>query len=505
MLLKRILLLVVLPDGTRMATLAVIPGASSSTVVRALVIARDASREPNITARAEGATQVTVAVDAPPVSEPLANAMRGARVIVRRVVVSLAVAETTRITIAVSVDGASQVVTLATLPTQLPAEGLSFVVASCYSNGSKHGALLNAALRTRMSEVAPLFQLWVGDNLYMDVPGFGVFSGDHPYEQTLDRYLNYLLDGAYPSARAVHANFTTYDDHDLWNDYPEMQSWLPRTQGSARAQYVAAGRACLDLFQASVNPPPASANGRSFRIDFSQVSFFVADTRTERQRDTQQNPPPKMMTDEDLGALVAWAENLDTPGVLVLGQPLWLEPVSHTLGVKADHNPAFFRMQYERIWQAIRAAPYDILVISGDIHYSRFMRLTMQNAGNRKVFELVTSPAAEIPTVLTTALEVLGFSTSQDRAACVAPGAIAGSAQKLKGDYLFATSAQNTFALVTLKPSPGRSVQVGAAFVDYVPTPRFARAEKLEGVAKWSSTRDYAQCNEPRICVLRER
>jgi hypothetical protein len=486
----------------------IIPGAASTGQIRVLVVARGAAAEPVVRARAVGVANVGVAVDTPPVSARLAQAMNDERVIARRVVVTLAPPPPNgaRVSIEVAIDGALQVVELSTLPAALPPDGISFVVASCYFSGFKHGAMLNAALRTRLGELPPLFQLWIGDNLYMDVPGFGVFAGDHPYRQTLDRYLSYFLQGSYPTARALHPNFTTYDDHELWNDYPESQVWLPRSRGAERDHYVAAALECIDLFQASINPPAASANGRSFRIDFSQVSFFVADTRTRRERaDQHAGPSPKMMTDEDLQALVAWAQALDRPGVLVLGQPLWMEPVDFAVGIKADHNPPFFRLQYEAIWRAIRAASYDILVVSGDIHYSRFMKLTMQNADNRQVFELVTSPAAEIPTSLSTVGGLLGFGQSQDESSCKAPGAVPGSAQQLKAEYLFATSASNSFALVTLKPGAARSVGVGASFVDYVPTPRFAKAQKLSGVPKWKSTRDYEQCNEPRICVLRER
>jgi hypothetical protein len=493
-----------------MATFSIIPGAASNTQLRALLIARDAQTEPTVQARASsGSAQAIIALPEILANSPqLVDALRAARVLVRRIEVNIVNAPATsmRVAIDVTLDGQLQTISLTTLPRALPPEGLSFIVASCFDREFNMGDKLRAAMSSVLVDhPAASFQLWIGDNVYVDVPGFG--DENLPYRQTVDRYLTYLLQSSYASARQLHPNFTTYDDHELWNDYPEEQFQLPRTKGAQRQGYIAAAQDCLALFQSNLNLNLASHDGLSFRIEFTQVSFFVADTRTRRDRADKAGPGSKMMTDADLIALENWCSQLTQPGVLVLGQPLWIEPFNTALLnlVTADHNPPFFRAQYERVWAALRAAPFDILILTGDIHYSRLMRLSMQNAENRKVFELVTSPAAEIPTLASTVGHVLGAAVKQDRTACEAPSLVAGSVQKLKAEALFATSSPNSFARVTLRPLGRSGIKVGASFVDYARGPAaLAPAERVKGVPVWG-TKVYSTCHEPSVCVLRMR
>jgi hypothetical protein len=488
-----------------MATFSVIPGAASSGELQALIVARGAQGEPSVSARAARGT-ATVASAAPGIlarSPRLAAALAAARVSVRRVVVSIpdAPPEGTSVSLDVRVDGATQSLQLATLPRALPEEGLSFIVASCFDREFKLGARLRAAFQTPLRDhPAARFQLWIGDNVYMDVPGFS--QDDRPYDQTLARYLDYLLGDAYVSARALHPNFTTYDDHEFWNDYPEEQAQLPRSKPPERAGYIDAAHDCLELFQACINPRRASANGLSFQLDVAPVSFFVADGRSRRDLATASSP--RMLSEDDLRAFEAWASNLNGPGVLVLGQPLWIDPIdSLFLGIKADHNPPFFRAQYERIWSALRSAPFDMLILSGDIHYSRVMRFSLLGAEDRRVFELVTSPASEIPTTSSTVGHVLGFPLKQDQAACKAPSAVP-SSQKLRAESLFATNCSNSFARVTLRRA-GPDVELGVSLVDFSQAPdTFARAAPLAGVPKWG-TKNYDVCHEAKVCRLRMR
>lgn len=495
-----------------MATLSVIPGAASVDRLSALVIARDARAEPIVRVQsARGVAQASVP-RAPGVvarSPDLARALRDARVIVRRfeVTIANAPAEGTKVRIDVTVDGLTQTLRLDTLPRSLPEEGLSFIVASCFDAQFKMGEKLRAALDSELAgHPSARFQLWVGDNVYLDVPGFS--SENLPYAQTLQRYLEYFLGSSYAEARRLHPNFTTYDDHELWNDYPEEQFQLPRSREPERAGYERAALECLELFQSNLNMNRVSDAGLSFRIDFDEVSIFVADTRTRRDpASAAASGKVPMMAAEELNALEAWCRDIWLPKVLVLGQPLWMAPVDTTaFGGVADHNPPFFRAQYERIWRALRQSPYDVLVVSGDIHYSRLMQLSMYNAANRNVFELVTSPASEIPTLFSTIGEfVFGTEPEQDRVSAKAPSVVAGSAQNLKARCLFGTTSPNSFARVTLSRLGSSAVKVGVSFVEYTRGPAaLARAETIEGVPKLG-TKNYAFCDEPSACVLRMR
>jgi hypothetical protein len=366
-------------------------------------------------------------------------------------------------------DGASTAFPLDTytLPWRLPSQGITIGVGSCFFDGFDMSSRIDAVLQRPWLGRRPLLQFWNGDNLYVDVPTFGALSANRPYVQTLERYLRYFDGTGYMRARAVTPNYTTYDDHELWNNFPEAQPHLSREDAGQRLGYTSAAWACLDLFQSSLNPSPrpelfaaprdSSRPGRSFQFDLPPLSIFFADLRTNRNR---QNPAARMLAVQDLEALQKWAAQLSGPGVLVLSQPLWVET-----GNKTDYNPPSFKAEYQAIWSALRSAPFDILLVSGDVHHSRALRFSFDDAPNRFVYELVSSPASHIPHEVSSVLPSVFY--KQDAGKVNPPGSVENSGQRLKASYYFGTTAQNTMAFIGFVPGPDASVAVSATFVDY--------------------------------------
>jgi hypothetical protein len=392
-----------------------------------------------------------------------------------------------------------------TLPQRLPADGVTVAIGSCFFDGFDMSARIEAVLRRPWLGKRPLLQLWNGDNLYVDVPSFGLLAADKPYVQTLERYLRYFDGTGYMRARAVTPNFTTYDDHEFWNNFPEPQIHLSRDDDQLRLGYTMAGWACLDLFQASLNPSQRpelfqlvqdqSRASRSFQLDLPPLSIFFADLRSNRDR---QRPNARMMARRDLAALELWAASLPGPGVLVTSQPLWIAK-----GDKVDYNPPDFAAEYAAIWRALRSAPFDVMVVSGDVHHSRIIKLSFADAPDRAVYEVVSSPASHIPTTVTTVLPSTLF--AQDRARIAVPGAVESSGQRLKPSYYFGTSAQNTLGFLGFVPGPDQSVHVSATFVDYGGKrwPRVAPSEPYPLPFAW---RRYPNCDsEGPLFTLRRR
>jgi hypothetical protein len=469
--------------------LSVIPGAASTGTLQALVITDAASHvAPQITARAADGSTPTAAWNEITVSAKLAAELSQRKLRVHRLLLSN-VPSDSRVDLSVTLGADTEQLKLTTLPTRIPPEGLSFIAATCYYDGFHYGAKLRAALSMPYLGLRSAFQLWAGDNLYMDVPVFR--NSTTPHGDTLQRYLDYFTRSEYRRARALHTNFTTYDDHEFWNNFPESQIWLGRSSGSDRADYIDAGQGCVKLFQSSVNPSPV-ADGLSYRFDLAPVSFFVADMRTYRTK--HDAATPRMMTKLDLAALIDWARTLQGPGVLVLGQPLWIEA-----GGYGDYNTPFFTLENQAIWKALREAPYDILVVTGDVHHSRVLKLSFADSPNRNVYEFCTSPASHIPTISST----FGLGHSQDHGTVTPPTQVAGSGQKVKAQFLFGTRAPNSFGIVRLDPLAGGEVRVGGGFIDYTDTPRYAYAETAPGIPPLSHT--YQVCQEPRMFTLRMR
>jgi hypothetical protein len=135
-----------------------------------------------------------------------------------------------------------------------------------------------------------------------------------------------------------------------------------------------------------------------------------------------------------------------------MGQPLWQGP-----GGKTDYNPLAFRAQYTTLWDALWKAPFDVLMLSGDVHHSRALRLT--NLG-RQLCEFVSSPVSHIPTVVTSVLPWKSQGT--DKVSILTP---TGSKPELR--YEFGTTAPNSVGILRLTPKTDTCVDVGATFLDY--------------------------------------
>jgi hypothetical protein len=275
---------------------------------------------------------------------------------------------------------------LQTLPDRLPAQGTTIMLASCYYECRDAGEL-RAAVADLPAFLRPSFKLLVGDQIYTDVPGFSAFSeADEAAEDYAERYAKYWNSDKYHLFLADSPNFFTCDDHEFWNNYPDFAPFVPRSwSASWRRAYGRAANQLYDLYQAAANP----GSQRWYQIEgLSPLSFFVADTRSQRQpySDTATLIPTAQLT-----ALKTWASGLQGPGILVIGQPLFADA-----GGFLDRTLADFPSQYREIWHAVEEAPHSIMVLSGDIHVGRFARTLPPAgvAGRREVYELIASPTA---------------------------------------------------------------------------------------------------------------
>jgi hypothetical protein len=343
-----------------------------------------------------------------------------------------------------------------TFPAQLPSGGLSIALASCYYEAfGRHQDYL------RLLQSAPSYgplaaKLLVGDNIYVDVGAAPGQARSGP-EETVNRYLQYYWRSGYADVLSYLPTFCLWDDHELWNNFPEWQVHLARSMNAGgRDAYAAAGLGALKLFQAALNPPPIVRAGLSYQFEIPPVSCFALDLRAGRT--SMKSADPRMTSEAELAAFERWAADLKAPGILVLGQPLWMPR-----GNWMDYQPPDYPREYSRIWRALTYAPYDILVLSGDVHHSRLLELDV--ARDRKVWELVSSPACMIPTI-----ESIGAGTFdvQDRGSITFPLAYPGgpSGPPDLRAYHMGTEINNTIAFIRLTPADAGGIKVTACFMD---------------------------------------
>lgn len=355
--------------------------------------------------------------------------------------------------------GSGRPVHMKTFPARLPAKGISVALASCYyeafGRDKDYLKLLQAA-----PGYGPLSaKLLVGDNIYVDVGG-APGQARSGAEETIGRYLQYYWRSGYADVLSYLPTFCLWDDHELWNNFPEWQIHLARSMDAGgRDDYMRAGLGALKLFQAALNPPPAARSGLSYRFDIPPVSCFALDLRAGRT--SMKAPKPRMTSEAELLAFQRWAGQLKGPGIALFGQPLWIKK-----GDWKDYQPPDFAREYAAIWEALASAPYDILVLSGDVHHSRLLEIEVGDG--RRVWELVSSPACMIPTMESIAARSHDV---QDRGAIGFPGEFPGEAKpgapRLRG-YHFGTDINNTIALMRLAPAEGEAVTVTTSFMDLV-------------------------------------
>lgn len=433
-----------------------------STGGRALVLVGHwdgAVKPPNLGVRASSmGVAVPVLVTEPPPDPDLDPHLRRQRVLPLRVEIGPIPNGYVRIEVVVGglVATATEV---AVIPDTLPPEGFTVAAATCFYDYFAGGAAsYGTALRLGRWFGKTGLAILAGDNLYMDVAP-DQRSLDDPFEEAAVRYAKYFVYGAYPDAIGGQPTIVTWDDHELWNNYPEFQPHLSRTWSDAsRTRYADAALAGIERFQAPLNPPGV---GGAFQFEITPLSFFVADLRTGRT--PRDRAGRSMLSVAELDAMVRWLRGLRGPGVLVVGQPLWIEK-----GDWRDWNPPAFEAEYAALWSALAAAPYDVLVLSGDVHHSRALALRV---GGREVFEVVTSPAVHIPTKWSTAT---GSYDTQDRDPVAYPGAVEVDPSLMiapeldpRGALLFGHAEPNTLAFLHFRPAGPDRVDVSLAFVDH--------------------------------------
>ena len=273
--------------------------------------------------------------------------------------------------ISVTVGGITRRFIWSTVPYQVNEAGVTFMLASCFWHDNDRDGYYRAGMEELSRLYAPHFKFMVGDQVYGDWPNDWNL-GDDEIELYGKRYQQYWGDELYREVLQTCPNYFTCDDHEFWNDYPEKQIQLPQTWDKKnRKKYARGAEALYYQYQRCLNPDEA----RWYMFDIDPVSFFVTDTRSQREV-YKKDGSSHFMPTEQWEALEAWQHDLQGPGVLVLGQPLFQKD-----GDFRDHSLSNFSEDYARLWRVLERSlagensqgrPHDILVLSGDIHTGRY-------------------------------------------------------------------------------------------------------------------------------------
>lgn len=282
----------------------------------------------------------------------------------------------------------------------------------------------------------PVYNLWLGDQVYLDDPRVGSLATINIHERILDRYAEtWGLGGRSGFAHLLDrsANWFLTDDHEFWNGYPRANiTLLPHTAGRLKEQarrYFRdkaepshpfhqgdwgrmAGAAFmtfqspsfdddLNRFDDRVSPFPDADGGSPYAgvATFGSDTFTVAllDTRWNRTmlRASHDNRHAGFSSEASLIKVETLLREQDHLVVLVLSRPIIGLPRRRVVfPIIAETAPANYPEQYRRLLEAIELrsrAGRPTLILGGDVH-EHSARLALGG----KVLEIVSSPMSLI-------------------------------------------------------------------------------------------------------------
>jgi hypothetical protein len=284
--------------------------------------------------------------------------------------------------------------TVCTLPDRLPVTGekpFTVLLGSCYFNREdKFGAVGQTFLQLP-ADAKPDIKILCGDQVYLDNPVLDFINPFHghdwlearSFKTYTDAWTQAGMNSGFQELLKNGANFFSSDDHEFWNNAPDIGLNVPAYTGTQgrRDSWLGIGRQLYQIFQTSPSPPV------TFKV--GALSFCNADTRFFRGHGGGDG---NFMQPQDLQAIGDWLANLDGPGVLVVGQPLF----AGTGSIK-DWGLQDFHTQFAQLLGFLRAAQHSVVILTGDVHFARVASAPLRRDLGTRLIEVISSPMTLVP------------------------------------------------------------------------------------------------------------
>jgi hypothetical protein len=308
--------------------------------------------------------------------------------------------------------------TLATRP--LPASvatapfgEFNILLVSCYDQSQDISGRIIDVLRSR--GLRPDLTLLMGDQVYLDIPTLKnlpqdsaallrIFESHYWKNWTRFRQPQTRTGSAYGGVLAMAPWAAVPDDHEFWNNAPHcspvvQNSWTE----TGRQAWKQAALACLKAFQWPAQHPDGRAftPGDALVFDIPPLSFFLADTRSQRSAFT--GAGSRTLSDAAWAQFEKWRRDLKKNnhyGVLLSGQPLLDEAAGFFEGRIADFTLPNYG-DWPRWSRALEELAEDgmHLLLTGDVHYGRVSEVTDRRRQDRAFLEVIASPMSLVQSV----------------------------------------------------------------------------------------------------------
>jgi hypothetical protein len=290
----------------------------------------------------------------------------------------------------------SDVLQTRTLPEKLGNEPFRVLLGSCFAYETDRTGLASQLVTGLRPQ--PDLTFLVGDQVYLDQPVFESFTAD---EATLAqrfeaKYLaNWTIPAGAPTgyARILDAapSASIPDDHEFWNNFPEVSAAVPATiRENVRQSWKSAALIMYEAFQRN------DSTTKSEIIDIDPLSFFLMDNRTSRNG-------TRTTSDFTLTDFRDWTRRVvdsSTIPVLITGPSIFQDKRSHFAAEILDSNLANYR-DFSDIMDGLKMMARSgktVLLLTGDVHYARILqadlKLTQLTKPGGSMYEVISSPTS---------------------------------------------------------------------------------------------------------------
>ncbi|HEU5182172.1 MAG TPA: hypothetical protein VFW45_15415 [Candidatus Polarisedimenticolia bacterium] len=277
---------------------------------------------------------------------------------------------------------------VSTLPNRLPTveePPLILMLGSCFCARTDKGGSLGNRFGSLPGGLRPDLKILCGDQVYLDSPWYK-FLVPHTKNDLAGMFLRNYADAwgqsgelqGFERLLSDGSAIFTSDDHEFWNNAPYPSSFSTNTwTDQGRKDWWEIASRLFKAFQ--TDAPPV----RPQPMVIGDLEIFVVDSRLGRSDDRTTFIPPA-----DMQRLVSWIRQLKSPGILIIGQPLFHEKAG-LMGKVADWNLPDFE-QYAELCRALLEAPQSVVILTGDVHYGRVAGVV--TAGDVEIVEIIASP-----------------------------------------------------------------------------------------------------------------
>ncbi len=303
-------------------------------------------------------------------------------------------------TVRVEADTKAATLEVRTLPTTVTSQldrSFNVMLVSCFHQAEDRGGRAGNIVSQLKATAKPHLSILAGDQVYLDLPTLKNFPDElarlaEKFEN--DYTLNWTDPLGYIKVLAAAPSVALPDDHEYWNNFPHVSPFIQNSRTpEGRERWRRAARAAFEGFQ---RPYPTRV-GEPVIINVAPLSFFLADTRTNKDFDRHFTMTAHQQLDDWVASVIAQRGF----GVFVSGQSLFREPAGGVGGAVGDYELPNYE-DYGRIMRSLQRladAGRPLLCLTGDVHWGRVTTARDRQTGRVTFSEIISSPASLVSTV----------------------------------------------------------------------------------------------------------